>query len=154
MWSKVDTAAALRNSPLHITSLFLDNVISKEEEEIGHHEDKQYSSGFQRKSDWYHPYNPSAKNASDTTRRPGPPAWKQLSDRGRANEVGAKPPTIHSDQPRVTVLINDNYCVPQLGCVEMAKRTETFVDNCQTLNCFAINHVHFVAGQPQKKVLC
>ena len=37
--------------------------------------------------------------------------------------------------------------------MEMAGRRETLVDNCQTLNvnCFAVNHVPFVARQPQKK---
>ena len=37
----------------------------------------------------------------------------------------------------------------------MAKGTGTLVDNGQTLcvNCFAVNHVPFVAGQPQKKGL-
>ena len=40
----------------------------KTEEEIGHHEDKQYSGGSHKKSDWYHPYNPSDKNAADTGR--------------------------------------------------------------------------------------
>ena len=60
--------------------------------------------------------------------------------------INVEPPTIHSDQPRDTVLINDNYCVPQWACVKSAKRTETFVDNCQTLNVnsFAVNHVTFV----------
>ena len=58
---KVDTVAALRNSPLNMTSLFPDDVISKAEEEIGHHEDKQHSGSAHKKSDWYHPYNPSAR---------------------------------------------------------------------------------------------
>ena len=62
-----------------------------------------------------------------------------------ANEAGARPPTIHKDPPRVTVLINDYYCVTQWVCVEMARRVETFVDNCQTLNVnvFAVNHDTF-----------
>ena len=50
-------------------------------------------------------------------------------------------------------LVNDNYCVTQRGFVEMAGKTETFVDSYQTLNvnCFAVTHVPFVAWQPQKK---
>ena len=50
---KNDTVAALRNSPLYVTSLFPDNVISKAEEEISHHDDKRYSGGSQKKSDQY-----------------------------------------------------------------------------------------------------
>ena len=66
---------------------------------------------------------------------------------GRANKIKARPPTIHSDQPRVPVFINENYCVPQWGIVVRAKRTETLVDNCQTLNVnyFTVNYVPFVA---------
>ena len=54
--------------------------------------------------------------------------------------VKARPPTTHSDQPRVKVLINDNYCVTQRGFVERPGRKETFVNNCQTLNA-TVNHV-------------
>ena len=71
---KVDTVAALRNSTLHMTSLFPDDVISKAEEEIDHHEDKQHSSGSHKKSDWYHPCSPSAKNTPDTSLKSSPPA--------------------------------------------------------------------------------
>ena len=37
--------------------------------------------------------------------------------------------------------------------MERARKTETLVNNCKTLdiNCFAVNHVPFVAGQSQKK---
>ena len=34
-------------------SLFSEDVISRAEEEIGHHEDKQYSGGSLKKSDLY-----------------------------------------------------------------------------------------------------
>ena len=73
--------------------------------------------------------------------------------RVRANVVGERPPTIHRDWLRVTVLINHNYCVPQWDFVEMTEGTGTLADNCQTLNlnCFAVNHVPFVARQSQKK---
>ena len=79
-----------------------------------------------------------------------------LVARVRVNKFGTRPLAIHSDQSRVRVLINDNYCVSQpCGCVEIVESPETFVDSCQTLNvnCFAVNHVPFVAGQPQKKGL-
>ena len=56
----MDKVAALRNSPLHMISLFRDDVISKAEE-ITHHEDKQHSGGSHsdgshKKSDLYHSY--------------------------------------------------------------------------------------------------
>ena len=61
------------------------------------------------------------------------PAWSEQM----------RPPTIHSHRPRVTVLINYNNCVPQWGCVEMARRLET--------NWFALYHVPSVARQSQVK---
>ena len=69
--------------------------------------------------------------------------------------VNSRSPTTHSNRPRVTVLINDNYCVPQWGLMTMGKKTETFVGNFQTLNvnCFVADHVPFVVGQLQKKGL-
>ena len=80
---KVDTVAALRNSPLHMASLFPDNVISKAEEEIAHHEDKHYTGGSHKKSDRYHPYNPSVKQTPKAGKKSGPPAWKTLSSHGQ-----------------------------------------------------------------------
>ena len=59
------TLAALRNSPLHMASLFPVSVIAKVEEGIGHHDDKYYSGNSHKKSDWYHPYNPPVKNAPE-----------------------------------------------------------------------------------------
>ena len=50
-----------------------------------------------------------------------------------SDEVEASPPTIHSDRPKVKVLLNVSYFVPQREFVEMAGRTKTFVDNCQTV---------------------
>ena len=45
-----------------------------------------------------------------------------------------EPKTIHINQPRVKVLINDNKYVAKRGFVDMARRGETLVDNSQTLN--------------------
>ena len=46
--------------------------------------------------------------------------------------VEARPPITHSDRPRVTLLINDNYCVPQWGFVDWAGKTN-ILPSCQTL---------------------
>ena len=54
------TVAALRNSSLHMTSLFPDSVISKVEDEIGH-DDKCYSGDSHKKFNRYYPYPQSAK---------------------------------------------------------------------------------------------
>ena len=75
--------AALRNSPLHIASLFPQNVIAKAEEDIFHHDDKYYSGSLLR----------SLKNTTHIlslqsihkilTKKTGLPAWKQLSFHGQ-----------------------------------------------------------------------
>ena len=137
---------------LHVASLFPDNVIAEAEEDISYHHDKYYSGSSHKKCDCYYPYNPSIKNAPDSGNRVHQHGSNSVIG-VRANEVRARPPTAHSDRPRVRVLINDNYGVPKWGYVEMAKRTETFVDHCQTLNvnCFDVNDVPFVACQLQKK---
>ena len=59
------------------------------------------------------------------------------------DKVEAKPPTTPSNRPRGKILTSDNYCVPQRGFVEMARRKEISVDNWQTVNvnCIAVNHV-------------
>ena len=57
-----------------------------------------------------------------------------------------RPPPIHSDWPKVRVLINNNYCVRKSGLIEMYESTEMFLDSSLTLNenCFAVSHVLFV----------
>ena len=149
---KVYTVASLRNSTLHMASLFPDSVISKAEEEIANHDNKRYSGGSHKTSDQYHLYNPSTKQTQEASKKdhqPGNHSALMVS----TDKVKARPPTTHSDQPRCRVLINVNYCVAHRGFVKMAIRTETFVDNCQALNinCFPVNHVPFVAGQPKRK---
>ena len=134
-----------------MTSLFSDDVISKAEEVIGYHEGKQHSGGSHKNSIHYHPYYLSAKIAPYTGQKSGHQHGSNSATAVRSTKVKARP-AIDSDRPRVTVLINDNYCVPQWGCVQIARRKKT-VDIYQTLNinCFAVNHVPFSARQPQKK---
>ena len=71
----------------------------------------------------------------------------------RANKVGPRPQTTHSNRPRVKVLINDNYYVTQMGFMEMVGRRDTLVNHCQAcdVNCIAVYHVLFEGRQPQKK---
>ena len=60
--------------------MFPGNVIFKADEEIGHHEDKQYSGGWQKKSDWYHPYNILDRKALEiwsTSMETTQPAWSE-----------------------------------------------------------------------------
>ena len=72
----------LATHPLRIASLFPDSVIAKEEEEIGHHDDKYYSVSSHKKSNRYHPYPQSAMQTQESNKKTGPPAWKQLGSHG------------------------------------------------------------------------
>ena len=134
---------------LHIASPFPDNAITKADEEFGHHGTTLVAL-IGSLADTILIIHQQRTHPTLV----GDPVYQHRSNSvtgGRANKVESRPPTIHSNRPRATVLINDNYCVPQWGSVEMAETIKTFVDNCQTLkgNCVAVNHVPFVAGQPQ-----
>ena len=151
---KVDTVAALRNSPLHMASLFLKNVISKAEEKIGHHDDKHYFAG---------PPLTGTILVISLASKQQKPVGSQDHQPGkhsilvaRTDKVEAKPPTTPFtpvDCPRGRVLINDGYCVPQWCFVELAERTETFLDNCQTfnVNCFVSIMYHLLPGSHKRK---
>ena len=133
-----------------MTSQFPDNVISKAEEEIAHHDNKHYSGGSQKILTSNIFTVSQASTIRDLDHQPG----KHLALMVTTDEVEAKLLTTPSEQIRGKVFINDNYCAPKKGFVEMAGRIETFVDNCQTLNVnyLCVNHVPSVAmQQPQKK---
>ena len=55
---------------------------------------------------------------------------------------------MHSNQAGITVLTNDNYCVPQWCLMGMV-----LMENFQTLNvnCCVTDHVTFVIGQLKKR---
>ena len=75
---KFGAVATLRSSPLHMTSLFPENLIAKAEEEISHHNKKCYFSGS-KKSDRYHPYHQAGKHKPGTSKKSVILAWKQCS---------------------------------------------------------------------------
>ena len=80
---KQDMLTALRTAHLHSNALFPDHLISKAEEEICHHEDKHTASSSHKGSKHFYPYNQASRQQSDTDRKTGPPAWKQLKRRGQ-----------------------------------------------------------------------
>ena len=64
-----DTVAALKNSPLYMTSLLPDNIISKAEEEIGHHDDKCNSDSSHKICNRFHPYYQLVKLALEAGKK-------------------------------------------------------------------------------------
>ena len=119
---KPDTVAALGTAPLHIPTLFPDNIIKQAEEEIAHFEAKGQSSlGVQRKG-----------RIPRVIDRPG----RTLGKAATRNPRGSLP-AIHRDQPRASSPINDNYCIDKLekGLLAWSQTsTRQTLDTYQGLN--------------------
>ena len=74
---KPDTVATLRTAPLHIPTLFPDNIIKQAEEEIAHFEAKGQSSS--RDKGRYHPYEHTEKRSDKRSdSKSDRPAWKNI----------------------------------------------------------------------------
>ena len=95
---KQDTLNALRMSPVHFNSLFLDQLITRAEEEICRSEERRSAGQPHRRQGRFHPYASSDKPASHPDWKSGVPAWKQIRDkqqsrksRGKASTFSQKP---------------------------------------------------------------
>ena len=64
---KQDRLASLVNSPIHMSSLFSDHVITKVEEEIAYYE-KRFSGSCHKKAACYHPCSQTTKWHQTLTR--------------------------------------------------------------------------------------
>ena len=78
---KQDTLTALRTAPVHLHSLFPDQLITKAEEEICRSEERCSSGQPHRRRGRFHPYAPSDRSANQPDRKSSNPAWKQIRDR-------------------------------------------------------------------------
>ena len=76
-----DTVAALRTAPVHLNSLFPDQLITKTVEEICRSEERRSTGQSHRRQGRFLPYAPSDRSASQPDRKFGNPAWKQIRDR-------------------------------------------------------------------------
>ena len=85
---KQDTLTCLRTAPLYMSALFPDHLVAKAEEEIRHHEDKRTAGSSQKGSQRFHPYAQASRQQTDTDRKSGPPAWKQLKRWGQRSNRG------------------------------------------------------------------
>ena len=80
---KQDIVTALRNSPLHLSSLFPDHLLAKAKEEISHHEQK-HSANTQKKPARFDAYSQSGRQAPEADLESGILAWKQLKHQGQS----------------------------------------------------------------------
>ena len=78
---KQDTLNALRTSPVHLNSLFPDQLIAKAEEEISRSAEWLSSANSYRRQGRFHPYKFTDKSSSHSDHKSGVPAWKQISDK-------------------------------------------------------------------------
>ena len=107
---KQDTLTALHTAPLHLQSLFLDQLLNKAEEEVARREERRLSSQSHRKPSRFQPYASNDKPSHQQDRRSFIPAWKQIRERQQGKKGHGKPLS-HRNRPRVLNNVNDNYCV-------------------------------------------
>ena len=95
---KQDTVNALRTSPVHLDTLFPDQLVSRAEEEINKSEERRSSGTSHRHQGRFHPYSASDRSSSQHTDKKNVPAWKQIKDkqqarrgRGKASNFYQKP---------------------------------------------------------------
>ena len=77
---KQDTLTALRTAPIHLHSLFPDNLLIKAEEEVSRSEERRSTGQSHRKPGCFHPYASNDKSSHQPDRTPSVPAWKQIRE--------------------------------------------------------------------------
>ena len=88
---KQDTIAALHTAPVHLPSLFPDQLLVKADE-ISHSEERHSSGSSHRKPSLFHPYASSTlKPVHQPDWRSTVPAWKQIRDRQQGKKGRGKP---------------------------------------------------------------
>ena len=80
---KPDTLAALRTTPLHISTVFPDTAIKRAKEEIALYDNKgQSTSSSSRHKGWFHPYErPEKRVEGRSDAKQEIPAWKNIGKR-------------------------------------------------------------------------
>ena len=87
---KQDTLTALRTAPVHLHSLFPDQLITKAEEEICRSEER-CSGQPHRRQGRFHPYAPSDRSSNQPDQKSSNPTWKQIRDRRQTRKSPGKP---------------------------------------------------------------
>ena len=90
---KQDTLTALRTAPIHLHSLFPDNLLIKAEEEVSRSEERRSAGQSHRKPGRFHPYASNDKSSHQPDRKPSVPAWKQIRERQQGKKGHGKPST-------------------------------------------------------------
>ena len=90
---KQDTLTALRTAPIHLQSLFPDQLLIKAEEEVFISEERRSSSQLHRKPSRFHPYASNDRSSHQPARKSAIPAWKQIRECQQGKKGRGKPST-------------------------------------------------------------
>ena len=90
---KQDTLAALHTAPIHIHSLFPDQLLTEAEEEVARSEERRSSSQSHRKPGRFHPCASSDKALLQQNQKSTVPAWKQIRERQQSSKGRGKAST-------------------------------------------------------------
>ena len=90
---KQDTLTALRTAPIHLQSLFPDQLLIKAEEEVAKSEERRCSSQSYRKPSRFHPYASNDKSSHQPDWKSSIPAWKQIREHQQSKKSRGKPST-------------------------------------------------------------
>ena len=90
---KQDTLTALRTAPVHLQSLFPDQLLTKAEEEVSRSADRLSVGQSHRKQGRFHPYASNDKSSQQPDWKSGIPAWKQIRDWQQSKKSRGKPST-------------------------------------------------------------
>ena len=90
---KQDMLTALRTAPVHLQSLFPDQLLIKAEEEVSRSEERRSSNQSHRKPSRFYPYACNDKPSHQPDRKSSIPAWKQIRERQQGKKGRGKPTT-------------------------------------------------------------
>ena len=90
---KQDTLIALRTGPVHLQSLFPDQLLMKAEEEVSRSEERRSSGQSHRKQGRFHPYGSNDRSTHHPDRKSSIPAWKQICKHQKGKKGRGKPST-------------------------------------------------------------
>ena len=93
---KQDMLTALRTAPIHLQSLFPDQLLIKAEEEVSRSERRFGQS--HRKQGSFHPYDYSDRSTHQPDRKSSIPAWKQIHE-CQQGKKGRGEPSTFSQKP-------------------------------------------------------
>ena len=89
--AKQDTLTALHTVPFHLQSLFLDQLLIKDE--VSSSEERRSSSQSHRKPGRFHPYAFNDRSSHQPDRKSAIPAWKQIRERQQSKKGHGMPYT-------------------------------------------------------------